>query len=92
MEQWKWRAGKTPVLPRYTVYCLPFPRFSSCTRVIGSTEIAPYRMIQCRCGPVTRPLLPTAPMRCTRRDRVALRHVRLAQVEVPRHQSAPWSR
>ena len=27
------------------------------------TEIAPYRMIQCRCGPVTRPVAPTAPTR-----------------------------
>ena len=37
--------------------------FPSFTRLIGSTEIAPYRMIQCRCGPVTRPLRPTAPIR-----------------------------
>jgi hypothetical protein len=34
---------------------------------MGSTEMVPYRATQWRCGPVTRPLRPTAPMRCPAR-------------------------
>ena len=30
----------------------------------GLTVIPPYRAIQCRCGPVARPLCPTAPITC----------------------------
>src|SRR5690606_18321670 len=34
--------------------------------LIGSTVTLPYRITQCRCGPVTRPVEPTLPIRCPR--------------------------
>src|SRR5256885_11059028 len=38
----------------------------SCNRSVGSNATSPYWAPQCRCGPVTRPLVPTRPMICPR--------------------------
>ena len=73
--------ARSPRLP-FTVHCLP-----SLTRLIGSTVMLPYRAIQCRCGPVTRPLWPTRPMIWPRVTVSPVRHQRPAQVEVPGDQS-----
>ena len=57
------------------------------TRVIGSIEAAPYRMIQCRCGPVTRPVRPTDPILVPAATVSPCATVHLTQMEVPGHQT-----
>ena len=40
-----------------------FPHFNNAISDSGSTRALPIRIVQCRCGPVTRPVAPDSAMR-----------------------------
>ena len=58
-------------------------------RSAGSTRAPRQRTPKWRCGPVARPVLPTAPTRSPRRTAVALGHVHAAHVHVHRDERVP---
>ena len=75
--------------PRGGSYSMARMASGSLSRSAGSTRAPRQRTPKWRCGPVARPVLPTAPTRSPRRTCLALGHVHAAHVHVHRDERVP---